>query len=115
MDWKELLEMNVRNAKEAMPELRDKHLRWCDSKEANMLARSSEGYQPVTPNDKAKKSCTVAADGKIKVNELILCWCPQDLYLQREQAREAKKKAHARAKVQEMANAAAKNGLYQTS
>ena len=80
-----------------------------------MLARSSEGYQPVSPNDKAKKACTVSADGKIRVNELILCWCPQDLYLAREKAREAKRKREAQAKLQEMANSAAKNGLYETT
>ena len=114
MDWREQLEMNVKNVKEAMPELRDKHLRWCDAKEANMIARSSEGYQPVTPNDKAKKACTVSADGKVKVNELILCWCPMDMYLAREKARDAKRVRNAQAKAQEMANVNAKNGLYET-
>lgn len=115
MDWRELLETNVRNAKEAMPELREKHLRWCDAKEANMIARASEGYQPVAPNDKAKKACTVSADGKIKVNELILCWCPQDMYLAREKARDAKRIRNAKAQVQEMANRNAKDGLYETT
>ena len=115
MDWKELMERNVKAAKEAMPELRDKHLRWCDAKEANMLARTSEGYQPVVPNDKAKKGCTVSADGKIRVNELILCWCPRDLYLEREKARDANKRRQRQAQVQQRVNAAAKDGVYETT
>ena len=115
MNPKELLEFNVKAVKESMPELKDKHLRWCEAKEGNMLSRQSEGYQPVITNDKAKKSCTVSADGKIKVNELILCCCPQDMYLARERARQAKAQRDRKAKIQEMVNANAKNGLYETT